>query len=89
MATEYFPFVQNAEAAALHGADIKDMLEEPMKVARLEMTLGTYSRVLDTWYIASLAMPPNTQAVGAAGFKINVIGPKADLQKMRPKLEPR
>jgi len=49
----------NAEAAALHGADIKDMLEEPMK------------------------------AVGAAGFKINVIGPKADLEKMRPKLEPR
>ena len=49
--------MQNAEAAALHGADIKDMLDQPMS--------------------------------GAAGFKINVIGPKADLEKMRPKLEPR
>lgn len=49
----------SAEAAALHGADVKEMLEEPMK------------------------------AVGAGGFKLNVIGPKADLDKLRPKLAPR
>jgi len=49
----------NAEAAGLHGADIKDMLEEPMK------------------------------AVGAGGFKLNVVGPAGELAKLRPKLEPR
>jgi len=49
----------NAEAALLHGADIKDMLEEPMK------------------------------AVGAGGYRLNVVGPKAELDKMRPKLEAR
>ena len=26
--------IQNAEAALLHGADVKDMIEEPMKVGR-------------------------------------------------------
>ena len=31
---------QNAEAAGLHGADIKDMLEEPMKVI-----MATYSSI--------------------------------------------
>merc|ERR1712200_364938 len=49
----------NAEAALLHGADVKDMIEEPMK------------------------------AVGAGGFKLNVVGPKAELDKLRPKLEAR
>merc|ERR1712037_700522 len=49
----------NAEAALLHGADVKDMLEEPMK------------------------------AVGGGGFKLNVVGPKAELDKLRPKLEAR
>jgi len=48
-----------AEHAALHGADVKEMLEEPMK------------------------------AVGAGGFKLNVVGPKSELDKLRPKLEPR
>merc|ERR1719370_1148967 len=49
----------NAEAALLHGADVKEMIEEPMK------------------------------AVGAGGFKLNVVGPKAELDKLRPKLEAR
>merc|ERR1712055_144109 len=49
----------SAEAAATHGADVKDMLEEPMK------------------------------AVGPGGLKLNVVGPKAEIDKLRPKLEPR
>jgi len=49
----------DAEACKLHGADIKDMLEEPMK------------------------------AVGAGNFKINVVGPKAELEKMKERLAPR
>jgi len=50
---------KNAEAVMLHGADIKDIAEEPMKV------------------------------VGAANCKINVVGPAAELEKLKPKLAPR
>ena len=32
---------------------------------------------------------PTPQAVGAGGFKLNVVGPPAELAKLRPKLEPR
>ena len=51
--------LKNAEAALKHGADIKDMLEEPLKV------------------------------VGAGGATINVVGPAADLEKLKPKLAQR
>ena len=47
---------KDAEAALKHGADIKDMLEEPMKV------------------------------VGVGGFTINIVGPAAELEKLKPKL---
>jgi len=49
---------KDADSLAKHGADVKGMLEEPMK------------------------------AVGAA-MKINIVGPKAELDKVRPKLEPK
>merc|ERR1712055_588320 len=49
----------NAESALLHGADVKELLEEPIK------------------------------AVGEGGFKLNVVGPKSELDKLRPKLAPR
>ncbi|XP_023342249.1 uncharacterized protein LOC111711979 isoform X3 [Eurytemora carolleeae] len=49
----------NAEACLAHGADVKELLEEPLKV------------------------------VGAGGMRLNVVGPKAELDKLRPKLEPR
>jgi len=50
---------KDAEAVQKHGADIKDMLEEPMK------------------------------ALGANGIKINVVGPQAEIDKLRPRLEPK
>jgi len=50
---------KNAEAAMQHGADVKEIIEEPMK------------------------------AVGAANFKLNVVGPAAELEKLKPKLAPR
>ena len=50
---------QNAEAALQHGADIKEMVQEPLKV------------------------------VGAGNVKINVVGPAAELEKLKPKLAPR
>merc|ERR1712013_709727 len=46
-------------AATKHGADVKEMIEEPMK------------------------------AVGAGNFKLNVVGPAAELEKLKPKLAPR
>merc|ERR1712055_246174 len=49
----------NAESAMLHGADVKEMLEEALK------------------------------NVGEGGFKLNVVGPKSELDKLRPKLAPR
>jgi len=48
-----------AEDCAKHGADVKGMIEEPMK------------------------------AVGAGNFKLNVVGPAAELEKLKPKLAPR
>ena len=42
-----------------HGADIKEIVQEPLKV------------------------------VGEAGVKINVVGPAAELEKLRPRLEQR
>jgi len=42
-----------------HGADVKEIIEEPMK------------------------------AVGAGNFKLNVVGPAAELEKLKPKLAPR
>jgi len=50
---------KNAEAAMLHGADIKAIMEEPMKAAN------------------------------ADNFKLNVVGPAAELEKLKPKLAPR
>merc|ERR1719317_134010 len=50
---------KSAEDCAKHGADVKEMIEEPMK------------------------------AVGAGNFKLNVVGPAADLEKLKPKLAPR
>jgi len=50
---------KSADAVLLHGADIKDMVQEPLKV------------------------------VGAANIKINVVGPAAELEKLKPKLAPR
>lgn len=50
---------KDAEAVKNHGADIKGMLEEPLK------------------------------AVGADNMKINVVGPQAEIDKLRPRLEPR
>jgi len=50
---------KDAEAVQAHGADIKGMMEEPMK------------------------------AIGAGNMKINVVGPQAEIDKLRPKLEPR
>merc|ERR1712215_597757 len=49
----------NADFALLQGADVKEMLEEPLK------------------------------AVGEGGFKLNVVGPKAELEAIKPKLAPR
>merc|ERR1712098_547716 len=50
---------KTAEDCAKHGADVKEMIEEPMK------------------------------AVGAGNFKLNVVGPAAELEKLKPKLAPR
>jgi len=50
---------KDIESVQKHGADIKGIMEEPLK------------------------------AVGAEGFRINVVGPKAEIDKLRPKLEPR
>jgi len=50
---------KSAEAAMLHGADVKEIIEEPMK------------------------------AVGAGNFKLNVVGPASELEKLKPKLAPR
>merc|ERR1712198_60091 len=50
---------KDVESVQKHGADIKEMMEEPMK------------------------------AIGAENLKINVVGPQADIDKLRPKLEPR
>jgi len=50
---------KNAEAALQHGADIKEMVQEPLKV------------------------------VGAGNVKINVVGPAAELEKLKPRLAPR
>jgi len=50
---------KNAEAAMLHGADIKDIMEGPMK------------------------------SITADNFKLNVVGPAAELEKLKPKLAPR
>merc|ERR1712013_128887 len=50
---------KSAEDCAKHGADVKEMIEEPMK------------------------------AVGAGNFKLNVVGPAAELEKLKPKLAPR
>jgi len=50
---------KNAEAAMLHGADIKEIAAEPMKI------------------------------IGEAGVKINVVGPAAELEKLKPRLAPR
>jgi len=50
---------KSAEDCAKHGADVKEMLEEPIK------------------------------AVGAGNFKLNVVGPAAELEKLKPKLAPR
>eukprot|EP00090_Calanus_glacialis_P022131 TRINITY_DN3414_c1_g1_i2.p1 TRINITY_DN3414_c1_g1~~TRINITY_DN3414_c1_g1_i2.p1 ORF type:complete len:163 (-),score=56.35 TRINITY_DN3414_c1_g1_i2:80-529(-) len=50
---------KSADAAMLHGKDIKDIIEEPMK------------------------------AVGAGNFKLNVVGPAAELEKLKPSLAPR
>lgn len=50
---------KNAEAVMLHGADIKEIAAEPMKI------------------------------IGEAGVKINVIGPAAELEKLKPRLAPR
>merc|ERR1712013_694138 len=50
---------KSAEDCAKHGADVKEMTEEPMK------------------------------AVGAGNFKLNVVGPAAELEKLKPKLAPR
>merc|ERR1712013_397933 len=46
---------KSAEDCAKHGADVKEMIEEPMK------------------------------AVGAGNFKLNVVGPAAELEKLKPK----
>jgi len=50
---------KDAEAALLHGVDVREMLEEPLKI------------------------------VGPAGFKLNVVGPKSELEKLKPKLAPK
>jgi len=50
---------KNAESVLQHGGDVKDLLEEPLKV------------------------------VGAGGMKLHVLGPKSELDKLRPKLESR
>jgi len=50
---------KNAEAAMQHGADIKEIVQEPLQI------------------------------VGAGNFKINVVGPAAELEKLKPKLAPR
>merc|ERR1712215_112463 len=50
---------KDGDAAKQHGADIKGIVEEPMK------------------------------AVGAGNFKLNVVGPKAELEKLKEKLAPR
>merc|ERR1719320_1404500 len=50
---------KTAEDCAKHGADVKEMIEEPIK------------------------------AVGAGNFKLNVVGPAAELEKLKPKLAPR
>merc|ERR1719419_32469 len=50
---------KDAEAAAKHGADIKPIIEEPIK------------------------------AVGAGNMRLNVVGPAAELEKLKPKLAPR
>jgi len=50
---------KDAETVQKHGADIKGMLEEPMKY------------------------------IGAGNMKLNVVGPQAEIDKLRPKLEPR
>jgi len=50
---------KNAEAALLHGADVKGIIEGPMKAATAE------------------------------NFKLNVVGPAAELEKLKPKLAPR
>jgi len=49
---------KDGDAALKHGADIKEIVAEPMK------------------------------AVGA-GFKLNVVGPASELEKLKPKLAPR
>eukprot|EP00090_Calanus_glacialis_P022129 TRINITY_DN3414_c0_g1_i1.p1 TRINITY_DN3414_c0_g1~~TRINITY_DN3414_c0_g1_i1.p1 ORF type:complete len:252 (-),score=73.63 TRINITY_DN3414_c0_g1_i1:121-876(-) len=50
---------KSAEDCMKHGADVKDIIDEPLK------------------------------AVGAANFKLNVVGPAAELEKLKPKLAPR
>merc|ERR1711970_346210 len=50
---------KDGDAAKQHGADIKGIVEEPMK------------------------------AVGAGNIKLNVVGPKAELEKLKEKLAPR
>jgi len=50
---------KSAEDCAKHGADVKEIIEEPLK------------------------------AVGAGNFKLNVVGPAAELEKLKPKLAPR
>jgi len=50
---------KSAEVALQHGADVKEMIQEPLKV------------------------------VGAGNIKLNVVGPPAELEKLRPRLAPR
>ena len=51
--------IKNAEMVLQHGADVKEMIQEPLKV------------------------------VGAGNIKLNVVGPPAELEKLKPKLAPR
>ena len=57
-----------------HGADVKEIIEEPMKVS-LELLYMIYNS--------------HFKAVGAGNFKLNVVGPAAELEKLKPKLAPR
>ena len=66
--------MQNAEAAMQHGADVKDIIDEPMK------------GIMEVLYLIYISY---FQAVGAGNFKLNVVGPAAELEKLKPKLAPR
>ena len=65
---------KDAEAALLHGVDVREMLEEPLKVIL---------------YFSKLILCFAFKIVGPAGFKLNVVGPKSELEKLKPKLAPK